>query len=170
MAFVACPKCGVKVSDKAEKCFKCGKDLTEAEPPKPSKPVENRKAGSTKSAGYQWTPKSKLAVSCLALFAGLVVIGTIGQALDPVKKPLSEPVRRSAPLWQIPRSAYERIQEGMTLAEAEAIIGRDGEERSSSEFGDTKTALYSWQDEAGGNINVTVQNGKIVSKAQFGLH
>jgi hypothetical protein len=69
----------------------------------------------------------------------------------------------------VTKAMYEAIQTGMTYAEVVRIIGRSGEEMSRVELGGHVTVMYMWQNGDGGNMNVMIQNGQVVSKAQFGL-
>jgi hypothetical protein len=69
---------------------------------------------------------------------------------------------------------YYKIETGMTYKEVEKIIGPASEEGASNSFGqgtqfETKTVLLFWKGAWGANVNITFQNGKVVSKAQFGL-
>ncbi|WIF95022.1 DUF3862 domain-containing protein [Caminicella sporogenes] len=63
---------------------------------------------------------------------------------------------------------YNKIQNGMTYEEVVNILG-EGEEVSSSEVAGIKTAIYQWVNNDGSNMNVTIQDGKVISKAQYGL-
>jgi hypothetical protein len=50
------------------------------------------------------------------------------------------------------------------------IVGGPGELSSESQFGNIKTSMYTFKGESiMGNANITVQNGKVSMKAQFGL-
>ncbi|MBA4121333.1 MAG: hypothetical protein H0X72_02570 [Acidobacteria bacterium] len=58
----------------------------------------------------------------------------------------------------------------MKYSEAVKILGSRGEVLSESGIGGTKTIMYQWNGEGfGANMNAMFQNGKLVSKAQFGL-
>lgn len=69
---------------------------------------------------------------------------------------------------------FNRIETGMTYDEVCKIIGGEGVLTSSSDFGiddEYKTELYEWTGDGsiGANANIMFQNGKVTSKAQFGL-
>lgn len=67
-------------------------------------------------------------------------------------------------------SNFNRIHEGMTYQEVVSILGSRGELISSSTVGTIKTEMYMWEGEfLGANMNAMFQDGKLVSKAQFGL-
>jgi hypothetical protein len=64
---------------------------------------------------------------------------------------------------------YLRLREGMTRDQVVRILGSPGTEVSRSDLGGTSTVMYQWQNADGSNMNAMFQNGKLVSKAQFGL-
>lgn len=53
--------------------------------------------------------------------------------------------------------------------EAKAILG-EGVESSSSELGGIATKMYTWKGKGISNMNMTIQDGIVVGKAQFGLN
>lgn len=65
-------------------------------------------------------------------------------------------------------ASFAALQSGMTLGQVVAIAGQPSAEIANSEIAGFKTVMYQWN--AGGAImNVMFQNGRLVSKAQFGL-
>jgi hypothetical protein len=64
---------------------------------------------------------------------------------------------------------YDRIQTGMTYSEVTTTLGRDGQELSRNELAGIVTVMYQWTNEDGSNMNILLQNGRVVQKAQFGL-
>lgn len=76
---------------------------------------------------------------------------------------------------EITMSEYEAIQDGMTYAQVVEVVGCEGTEQSSSNIdagsNSIKTIMYTWEGNGGpgSNANVTIQNDKVVSKAQIGL-
>lgn len=69
----------------------------------------------------------------------------------------------------ITKSNFDRIKTGMTYEQVVKILGKEGEELSSNEFGNIKTVMYKWDGENFSNMNAMFQNGKLNSKSQFGL-
>ena len=75
---------------------------------------------------------------------------------------------------KITQENYDKIETGMTLDQIVEILG-EGKEMSSSSMdfaGQTiETSVYIWQTDGFPvkNITITLQNGKVTSKAQFGL-
>ncbi|GAA0731786.1 DUF3862 domain-containing protein [Clostridium oceanicum] len=66
---------------------------------------------------------------------------------------------------------YEKFSEvkiGTTYDDIKKILGK-GKEATSSEISGIKTIVYSWRNADGSNVDVTVQNGKVVGKGQAGL-
>ena len=66
-------------------------------------------------------------------------------------------------------NAYNRVQSGMTYRQACQIIGFWGTELSNVDLAGYRTVMYMWQNPDGSNMNASFQNGKLVTKAQFGL-
>ena len=66
---------------------------------------------------------------------------------------------------------YQSLSSGMTYSRVTAVLGCEGSELSRVEMGGFKTVVYMWQgnSSAGANMNVMFQNGKLISRAQFGL-
>lgn len=67
---------------------------------------------------------------------------------------------------------FSKLRNGMSYQEAVKILGKEGEVLSESEIGGIKTVMYKWDaDEGswGANMNAMFQNGKLMSKSQFGL-
>lgn len=70
---------------------------------------------------------------------------------------------------------FEQISNGMSLSSVRELIGSPGELLSENTIGagtqfETHTAMYQWRGSDGiSNMNVTIQNGLVMSKAQIGL-
>jgi hypothetical protein len=66
---------------------------------------------------------------------------------------------------------YLKLQNGMTYQQAVSILGRAGEEMSSSDVAGYTTIMYKWDGDSGfgSNMNAMFQNGRLTTKAQFGL-
>lgn len=63
---------------------------------------------------------------------------------------------------------FQQLQDGVSLMFANAILGRDGTLKSSSSIGGFTTELYQWSDDRK-IVTAIFQNGKLVSKSQYGL-
>lgn len=76
---------------------------------------------------------------------------------------------------KITKAQYEAVETGMAEDEMFEILGGKGEIASDSDitYGDYSITTVIYENEGvgdiGANANFTVQNGKVVSKAQFGL-
>jgi hypothetical protein len=65
---------------------------------------------------------------------------------------------------------FEQIKSGMTYQEVVALIWTEGEILSESEIANIKTTMYKFTgDGFWANANITIQNGKVMAKAQFWL-
>ncbi len=60
---------------------------------------------------------------------------------------------------------FLNIQMGQSYEEVVALLG-EGKESSSSDVAGIKTTLYEWKGSGMGNMNVTIQNGAVIAKAQ----
>lgn len=60
---------------------------------------------------------------------------------------------------------FLNIKMGQSYDEVVALLG-EGKELSSSSVGDIKTTMYIWNGSGMGNLNVTIQGGVVVIKAQ----
>ena|SRR5215475_1322700 len=67
---------------------------------------------------------------------------------------------------------FNQIRTGMTYDQVTAIVGSRGDVMSQVDLAGYNTVMIGWQNKGfldGGNMNVTFQNGLVVSKAQAGL-
>ena len=70
---------------------------------------------------------------------------------------------------------YSRLKTGMTYAQVVKILGKEGIELSSGDIAGIHTAMYQWYGHGisgsvlGANMNAMFQDGRLVTKAQFGL-
>jgi hypothetical protein len=93
---------------------------------------------------------------------------TQNSALAPVPAPSS--AIQPQPATGVVMANYNRVKTGMKYNEVVAILGKEGIEQSSNEIGGVTTVMYQWEGESfGANMNAMFQNGKLISKAQFGL-
>ncbi len=114
-------------------------------------------------------------VGAILATLGLVGIIYVSQQLN---QTLGDSLGSSPPLGRSGTAAlpvvvtlaeYNAIQDGMTYEQTARIIGASGEELSRSEIAGFTTVMYSWSNRGGSNMNAMFQNGRLVSKAQFGL-
>lgn len=65
---------------------------------------------------------------------------------------------------------YSQLSTGMSYEDAVKVIGFAGTEQSSSDIAGMRTVMYAWANPGGmQNMNAMFQDGKLVTKAQFGL-
>lgn len=119
--------------------------------------------------------RSNGCVIALAVVGGLVVLGFVvlialgvfaASELDGDVNPAGRPNGVEMTLVE-----FDEIQNGMTLAQVEKIVGGEGALMSTAGNGAFETALYTWEGSGtfGANANVTFQGGEVIGKAQFGL-
>jgi Domain of Unknown Function with PDB structure (DUF3862) len=66
---------------------------------------------------------------------------------------------------------YQSLASGMSYSRVAAILGCEGSEISRVDMGGFRTVMYMWEGQGslGANMNIMIQNGKLISRAQFGL-
>jgi hypothetical protein len=97
----------------------------------------------------------------VCLIAGLFLFGSLIDHL-PNQGPLDS--TRS----DITLAEFQVISPGMTYPQVRALLGREGELLSRSDIAGYTTVMYAWKN-SHGNMNAMFQDGRLVSKAQFGL-
>lgn len=65
---------------------------------------------------------------------------------------------------------FNQLQTGMTYDQAVAVIGEQGQEQSRTEMMGISTVSVMWQNPTGANVICMFQQGRLNSKAQFGLN
>jgi len=99
----------------------------------------------------------------MILFFVLSVI-FVGKVADEVVKQMEEDKTFTL-------QKFNNIENGMSFEDVVSIVGEPTEMQSDSEVTGIQTTMYSWNvnDSFGANFNVMIQDGKVISKAQFGL-
>lgn len=120
----------------------------------------------------------------LAVFFGLGVLGKIigppppNPVLAPSSASLSVPAASAvggeaaaSPSNDpsITAQEFAELKSGMSPSQVADIVGSPGEVISESSIAGYHTVMVKWDGSGLGNANATFQNGKLVSKAQFGL-
>jgi Beta-lactamase inhibitor (BLIP) len=97
------------------------------------------------------------------------------QAKTPTPTPnsSSSPTSSSSPSTSsssgLTKVKYEQLKNGMTYKEVVAILGKEGEETSSSQVGSTKIATMKWQGDNYEYIFANFSNDKMTFKSQANL-
>lgn len=83
------------------------------------------------------------------------------------------PVAPAPPQPQSPVTLdnFLRVKNGMTFDEVCAVLGNPSTMLADSEIAGIRTVMFQWNAAGfgGANCNVTLQNGRVIAKAQFGL-
>lgn len=109
-------------------------------------------------------------VVAVVVAIGMVGVGlAVGFAGDEVDDAVTVAGRDNG--VEITLAEFDQIENGMTLAQVEEIVGGEGALMSSAGTGQFRTEIYSWDGSGslGANANVTFQNEQVVGKAQVGL-
>lgn len=64
---------------------------------------------------------------------------------------------------------FKRIKPNMSYTEVVEILGKEGEEVSSSDIAGITTVMYKWDGGFMAGMNAMFQNGKLINKTQMGL-
>ncbi|MGN0077119.1 MAG: DUF3862 domain-containing protein [Parafannyhessea sp.] len=71
---------------------------------------------------------------------------------------------------QITMDQYNQVQTGMTYDQVKQVMGGDGELTSDTKVADHTSQIYMWSGKSvGANATITFMDGKVESKAQYGL-
>ena len=70
---------------------------------------------------------------------------------------------------RITKAKFLGLETGMSYAQAALVIGKEGELLSENDIAGFHTAMYSWANWDGSNMNIMFQNDRLIQKAQFGL-
>lgn len=143
MILKKCKKCGTEVSSGLI-CPKCGKDQR------------------------SFFVKHKVITFILiVVFIGVIIVMNENKT-DNQMSTGAEAIQKQE---RLNLEKFNKIETGMTYEQVVTIIGEEGTVLSESEISNIKTIIYSWYGKGsiGANANVTFQNGKVISKAQFGL-
>lgn len=67
------------------------------------------------------------------------------------------------------KAQYDKVQNGQTLAQVQAIMGGAGDMQSETKVSDTVGQTWQWANGEGTGVIVTFENGKVSAKGQRGL-
>jgi hypothetical protein len=159
-----CPNCGGVYDGAVRFCSKCGS------PPLQSPPAPG---------GASYSPLKMFVIVGIGIFGALVMLiaiptvfgelgGEVGHLGNTIAAVSGKPARYASAPSGITMQDFLSVRTGMSLEEVTAILG-SGTELSRSDIAGYSTVMYSWKNRGGSNMNVMLQNGRVVSKAQFGL-
>lgn len=181
---VECPHCGEQFSAPDEyagrttKCRQCDAELK-----LPGKPIAPPKKNSTlitcRDCGREVSSSASTCPGCgatspavsTALYRIAVGIGVVVflVVFAIVFGGFRGCVNQLAAPGDVDLSEFNQITTGMTYREVVSIIGTEGTELSRVSLAGTVTVMYKWDGQGIANMNAMFQNGKLITKSQFGL-
>jgi hypothetical protein len=148
-----CSTCGAQNNLSAPFCHECATGFTGE--PGPSQPSNQHRM------------KIHPGVWALLVVLTVILFGFILLEPRPGAAPAETAIEVTPTPWTLALSNYYRLQTGMSYEQACDILSKSGTEISRSEMAGYVTVMYSWKGD--GVANAMFQNGKLISKAQFGL-
>jgi hypothetical protein len=146
---IFCSSCGNQIGDRVKFCSRCGNVA----------PILANESAA-KSAGLPAIGIAAVVATGIVVF--LMAFAFINAGVQGPAAGVSSPL-------VVTRADYESIQTGMGYQQVRSIIGTEGVELSRSDLAGYTTVMYSWKNPNGSNMNAMFQNGRLVTKAQFGL-
>lgn len=146
---VGCKSCGKEVAKGSKSCPSCGRD--------------NR----------SFFAKHKIITGILILAIIFIIGGAAGGGDnnsdgESAEVSNNKPVETKKEDSKINYDNFLKIEMGIAYEDVIALLG-EGVEQSSSEVAGIKTAIYTWNGKGIENMNVTIQDGVVMGKAQLGL-
>lgn len=197
MALVSCNECNNQVSDKASTCPKCGAPVkttvakTEAPQVRPVASIIAMGAAIaslltpyfaavflvpialiSSAIAYRQSQKIGAVIACIIGLFGMIGVFNTSEKIRSLTQATEVGNTQSttyAPQTVITYASFSQLKEGMSILEADSIIGAPGEEISRTDIADYRTVMYGWKNPDGSNANAMFQNGSLISKSQFGL-
>lgn len=150
------------------KCKSCGKEVAKGSKSCPSCGRDNRNF-----FGKHKILTGILILGLLFAFAGAMGSGNDSNTVANNETNTSETTNTSNVKTEKQDSKvnydnFIKIEMDMSYEDVVALLG-EGIESSSSEISGIKTTIYTWSGKGLSNMNVTIQNGVVAGKAQFGL-
>lgn len=177
-----CPQCQFDNTSNAPFCPQCGFNFQSQQQQQPAQPPRKNKLS---------TPLIIIGVvvGVCALCGIIGGIGAIFQKDQPAKvaqtnantdnSAVSPPVQTKPTAAKTVEAAkdstgvtmdnFNKLKTGMTYEQVVKILGEEGTVLSENEMSGYRTVMYQWKGGYVANMNCMFQNGKLISKAQFGL-
>lgn len=112
-------------------------------------------SGSLKTVSYKWEGEK---------YARITATFRNGELTSKIQSGLKS--GSNTPKADLTMAKYNQIQNGMSYEEAVKIIGSEGTQSSSSNFGKIKVASYKWEGEKYAKMFATFKDNKLTSKSQ----
>lgn len=114
-------------------------------------------SGTLKTVTYKWEGEK---------YARITATFRNGELTSKIQSGLKSGNSETTSSADLTLAKYNQIQNGMSYEEAVKIIGSEGTQTSSSNFGQIKVASYKWEGDKYAKIFATFRDNKLASKSQ----
>ena len=159
---IACPFCKVVVLKGSRVCPACGDDISG---------ITGVLARGAATSALKKPVNPVVVLFSLAVVGGVLYMMMLSGSSSVTGPANSYLQTGSTSARGVSLGQFQQLRDGMTYAEAVAVLGSSGTEQSRSTIGDLVTVMYAWPGSGtlGANMNAMFQKDKLVMKAQFGL-
>jgi hypothetical protein len=140
------------------------------------KKKEEEKKKATEKSTQSCTAIGCLGFICIAVIVYFVNAPAIKESMERNKQTEREAKAKQEAILnalteeiQRTRDGYNKITMYMSYQEVIDLVGQPTSQLAESGYGEARTVIFMWRVGPMANFNVTFQNKRVVSKAQFGL-
>ena len=163
-----CKNCGKELLSNEKYCSSCGNSTISDQISYTNDKTTKKKKNKGKITGIV---PGLLLIIFIAIIVGFVNLTSTQTNSNPTNVNEDKNSNNNSKGALITLDEFNKIETGMSYEDVVNIIGSNGTLSSESSIGNYTTQIYTWYGSVfGANANVTFQNGKVVGKAQAGLH
>ena len=163
-----CKNCGKELLSNEKYCSDCGKSVISEQTSCTNDKTAKRNKSKGKITGIV---PGLILIVFIVIIVGFVNLTSTQTNSNPTNTNENKNSSTNSNGALITLDEFNKIETGMSYEDVVNIIGSNGTLSSESSIGNYTTQIYTWYGNIfGANANVTFQNGKVVGKAQAGLH
>ncbi len=163
-----CKNCGKELLSDEKYCSSCGNSTNSEQIPYANDKTTKKKKNKGKITGIV---PGLLLIMFITIIVGFVNLTSTQTNSNPTNVNEDKNSSNNSKGALITLDEFNKIETGMSYKDVVNIIGANGTLSSESSIGNYTTQIYTWYGSVfGANANVTFQNGKVIGKAQAGLH